>query len=77
VDNVAAIYADPSSTLVDKYDATLLYVGSFERIGAGTDCEKAGPYPSVNDPAFPGPGWEEVFASGDARIYRRIETPGT
>jgi YYY domain-containing protein len=70
-EHVAAIYADPSSDLVDQYEATLLYVGSFERYGAGPNCEIAGPFPTVNDPEFPGPGWEEVFASGDARIYRR------
>jgi uncharacterized membrane protein len=71
--DVAAIYSEPASTLLDEYDVTLLYVGSFERYGAGPACEKAGPYPTVLDPAFPGPGWEEVFASGDARIYRRLE----
>jgi len=71
-ENVAAISADPASPLVDQYDATLLYVGSFERYGAGSACEKAGPYPAVNDPGFPGPGWEEVFGSGEARIYRRV-----
>ncbi|CAN5728988.1 hypothetical protein BH23CHL4_BH23CHL4_11770 [soil metagenome] len=72
IEDVAAIYADPESSLVDKYDATLLFVGSFERAGAGSACERAGPYPMVNDPDFPGPGWVEVFASGDARIYRRV-----
>ena len=74
VQNVAAIYADPTSPLVEHYDVTLLFVGSFERDGAGSACEKAGPYPIVNDPNFPGPGWEEVFASGDSRIYRRLES---
>ena len=71
-EDVAAIYADPASPLVDQYQATLLYVGSFERSGAGDTCEKAGPYRTVNDPAFQGDGWVEVFASGDARIYRRV-----
>ena len=32
--DVAAIYADPSSPLVDQYGATLLFVGSYERYGA-------------------------------------------
>ena len=72
--DVAAIYADPASPLVDQYEATLLYVGSFERNGAGPNCEMAGPFPSVNDPEFPGPGWEEVFSSGEARLYRRATT---
>ncbi|MGE3798965.1 MAG: DUF2298 domain-containing protein, partial [Thermomicrobiales bacterium] len=71
VSDIAAIYANPQSDLVDRYGATLLVVGSFERFGAGEACSSAGPYPAVNDPSFPGPGWEEVFASGEARIYRR------
>jgi YYY domain-containing protein len=70
--DVAAIYADPSSELVDQYDATLLVVGSFEQSGISDTCEIGGPFPSVFDPEFPGPGWEEVFASGDTRIYRRV-----
>ena len=72
---VAAIYADPESPLVDQYQATLLFVGSYERNGTSS-CAIAGPYPSVNDPAFPGPGWEKVFSSGQSDIYRRVETSG-
>lgn len=70
VADIAAIYADPASQLVDQYEATLLVVGSFERFGTST-CAEAGPYPSVADPAFPGAGWEQVFVSGDTAIYRR------
>jgi YYY domain-containing protein len=70
-EDIAEIYANPASSLVDQYQATLLFVGSFERYGTPT-CPAAGPYPSVGDFAFPGPGWEEVFSSGDAMIYRRM-----
>ena len=73
--DVATIYADPQSDLVDKYDATLLYVGTYERQGT-PDCDKAGPYPSVQSPDFPGAGWEQVFSSGQTAIYRRVETTG-
>jgi uncharacterized membrane protein len=73
--DVAAIYADPQSDLVDKYGATLLYVGTYEREGT-PDCDKAGPYPSVQSPDFPGAGWEQVFSSGETAIYRRVETAG-
>ena len=73
--DVAAIYADPSSDLVDAYDATLLFVGNYERFGAGSVCEKAGPFPGVNEPGYPGAGWEPVFTSGTSTIYRR--TPET
>ena len=74
--DVAAIFADPSSELVDTYDATILFVGNFERFGAGASCEKAGPYPAVNGPGYPGPGWEPVFTSGTSTIYRRIPETG-
>ena len=73
--DVAAIYADPASPLVDQYDATLLYVGGYERNGA-PGCDLAGPYPSVSDPNFPGPAWEPVFTSGDTVIYRRVASTG-
>jgi YYY domain-containing protein len=70
-EDVAAIYADPSSELIDQYDATLLLVGSFEQSGVGERCEIGGPFPSVFDPEFPGSDWEEVFSSGETTIYRR------
>ncbi|MGH2560021.1 MAG: DUF2298 domain-containing protein [Thermomicrobiales bacterium] len=70
--DVAAMFADPQSPLVEQYGVTLLVVGFFERQGT-TACEIAGPYPRVSQPDYPGPGWEEVFASGEARIYRRVD----
>lgn len=73
--DVASIYADPQSDLVGSYDATLLFVGSYERAGAA-GCSIAGPYPSVQSPDFPGPGWEQVFASGQSVIYRRVDAAG-
>ena len=73
--DVAAIYADPASPLVDQYDATLLYVGGYERNGA-PGCDLAGPYPSAAGPDFPGPTWEPVFTSGDTVIYRRVASTG-
>jgi YYY domain-containing protein len=72
--DAAAIYADPQSPLVDQFDVTLLYVGHFERQGAPGECDIAGPFPAVNNPGYPGAGWTQVFASGDARIYRRAGT---
>jgi YYY domain-containing protein len=84
--DVAAIYADPQSDLVEKYGATLLYVGSFERYGTPacsipvpgslTGETYTGPYASIGNPDFPGAGWEQVFSSGQTAIYRRVETTG-
>jgi uncharacterized membrane protein len=73
--DVAAIYADPQNDLLDTYDATLLFVGEYERNGTGA-CVLAGPYPSVASSEFPGPGWEQVFSSGQSAIYRRVDTTG-
>ena len=73
--DVAAIYTDPSSPLVDQYGATLLFVGSYERDGA-SNCASAGPFPSIAGPDFPGPGWEPVFTSGETIVYRRLATTG-
>jgi hypothetical protein len=71
-DEVARLYANPNDTeLLDRYGITLLYVGRFERDGSG-GCDLAGPYPSVLEEGYPGDGWTEIFASGDARIYRRV-----
>ncbi|MCA9860287.1 MAG: hypothetical protein KC438_11220, partial [Thermomicrobiales bacterium] len=50
--DVAAIYANPQSDLVETYNATLLFVGSYERFGA-PGCDIAGPYSSVQNPDFP------------------------
>lgn len=72
VADIGAMYADPTSALFDQYDVTLVVVGSFERFGSGERCPSGGPYPEVNDPAFPGAGWERVFESGMTSIYRRV-----
>ncbi len=72
VQEIQTLYADPSDiALLDRYGVTLLYIGSFER--NGTDqCESAGPFAAVMESGYPGEGWNEVFSSGDSRIYRRI-----
>jgi uncharacterized membrane protein len=68
---VEAMFAAPGDPAnFDFRGVTLLFVGTFERDGTPA-CELAGPFPAVNDASYPGPGWTEVFASGDTRIYRR------
>jgi hypothetical protein len=71
---IADIYANPSTSLVQTYGITLLYVGLYEREGVGRTCPTAGPYPTVMSETFPGPEWALVFASGDVRIYQRTGT---
>jgi YYY domain-containing protein len=73
---IAAMYADPSLTLVETYGVTLLYVGPYEREGVGRACPTAGPYPAVLTAMFPGPGWELAFSSREVAIYRRIPSRG-
>ena len=68
---IEGMYAEPGGPEFAAYGVTLLYVGPYERDGAGRDCRIAGPYPTTGDAAFPGEGWEEVFAQGEARVFRR------
>jgi YYY domain-containing protein len=67
------------------YGITLIYVGSAETSGvpnaSGTSGSEPftnvcapGPFPVVNDPAWPGEGWIEVFNEDGVRIYRRNNT---
>lgn len=69
--DVAAMYADPQSTLFDQYGIDWLVVGDYESGNWRDECASAGPYRSARDPAFPGPGWEEAFHSDETTIYRR------
>ena len=72
-EQVPGMYADPSGALAKQYGVTLLYVGRYEQQPSDPQCsfDGKGPYPAVNSPSFPGPGWTEVFHQGDVRIYRR------
>jgi uncharacterized membrane protein len=72
--DVRNLYEEPTESLLDRYDITLLYVGNVERLESPR-CDSTGPYPAVDSPSFPGPGWEPVFTSGEVAIYRR--TPVT
>ena len=70
---IAGMYAEPRGAAFAAYGVTLLYVGPYEREGAGRACRIAGPYPAVGAPSFPGDGWEEVYANGEARVFRWME----
>lgn len=70
-DDVATMFADPSSSLVGKYGVRWLFVGAYEAGDWRSECATAGPYPGLNAPGYPGPGWSEVFRSGETRIYER------
>lgn len=69
--DVAEMFRDPSSPLLDEYGVTLLYVGVYERENWQHTCASAGPYPGLDQPGYPGPGWEPVFEQGEVSIYRR------
>ena len=49
-----------------------LFVGEYEIGEWQAECEVAGPYDGIGAASFPGPGWEEAFRSGGARVYRRV-----
>lgn len=66
-------YEEPSSEVLERYGVTLIIVGRLERERTGA-CSFHDPYPSTNNPSFPGDGWELAFASGDVNIFRRQES---
>jgi len=70
-EDVATMFADPRSPLFDQYGITLLYLGTYERVG--TYCAVGGPYPEINQPDYPGSGWTTVFTSDQVQIYRRVQ----
>lgn len=69
--DVAAMFENPNSPLFDAYSVRWLVVGQYERGDWQSECPTAGPYPGVDASAYPGPGWQEVFNSGETRIYER------
>jgi YYY domain-containing protein len=72
-DDVRRMYMKPSGPEIADYGVTLLYLGRYEKSPID-DCDVAGPYPGVSADEYPGPGWVQVFASGEARIFRRQVT---
>ena len=78
--DITTLYASLDPALLDKYDITLLYIGSAETNGpysptvgralAGDQCAP-GPFASASDPNFPGDGWTEIYNADGVRIYRR------
>jgi YYY domain-containing protein len=71
--DVAAMYADPGSPLIADYGVDWLVVGAYETGDWRATCQTAGPYPGIDAPGYPGPGWDEVFQSGETRIYQRAQ----
>jgi uncharacterized membrane protein len=69
--DVAAMYADPNSPLFAAYGVTWLFVGEYEQGDWQTECETAGPYDVAPSLAQADSTWDEVFRSGETRIYRR------
>jgi len=75
VEDITTLYASRPQELLDRYGVTLIYVGSSERGQDGTSqpgpgCA-TGPFEGVDDPSFPGPGWELAFNQGDVNVFRR------
>ncbi|HEV2109650.1 MAG TPA: DUF2298 domain-containing protein, partial [Thermomicrobiales bacterium] len=66
------LFSPDGDALRDAFGVSLIFVGGFERDGT-MDCEAAGPYEGVNDPRFPGPGWDVAFQEGDVTVYQRVD----
>jgi YYY domain-containing protein len=71
--DVADMFANPGSPLLDAYGVTWLFVGEYESGDWQSDCETAGPYDIAPFADEPDSVWEEAFRAGDTRIYRRID----
>lgn len=77
VDAIITLYEStpPDSDLLDRYGVTLIYIGPTETTGTGAETqpgyEAPGPFPTANDPDYPGEGWTEVFNEDGSRIFRR------
>nr|MBA2276360.1 hypothetical protein [Chloroflexia bacterium] len=76
IEDINLLYASRPQELIDRYGVTLIFVGRSELGEDGTsvprgDCA-TGPFEGINDPGFPGPGWELAFEQGDVRIFRRL-----
>ncbi|MCC6315074.1 MAG: hypothetical protein IT337_13800, partial [Thermomicrobiales bacterium] len=69
--DVARMYGQPDSPLIDDYAVTWLVVGRYERGDWQAICPVAGPYPGIDRPGFPGADWDLAFQRGDVAIYRR------
>jgi uncharacterized membrane protein len=74
--NVAQMFTEPRGELLDRYRVTLLYLGRYEREDWRDECGVAGPYPGLDDPGYPGAGWDLVFDEDEVRIYRRVDRVG-
>ncbi len=68
------LFGDLDPRVLDRYGVTLLFVGLYERDGYDVSGCEGGAYPAVDDPSFPGPGWDRAFGQGDVAIYRRTGT---
>jgi uncharacterized membrane protein len=69
--DVAAMFADPASPLVDTYGVNWLFVGEYESGDWKADCETAGPYDVAPLLEQSDSAWVEAFRAGNTRIYRR------
>jgi YYY domain-containing protein len=74
-EDVRQMYLKPSGPEIAGYGVTLLYLGRYEKSPIPR-CDVAGPYPGVSADEYPGPGWVQVFASGEVRIFRRQDASG-
>ncbi len=78
---INALWAEPTTALLDEYGVTLIFIGPLETEGANavgdprepSDRCAPGPFPNASNPEFPGAGWSEVFTDEGVRIYRREE----
>jgi YYY domain-containing protein len=72
--DVIAMFADPNSSLFEKYGVNWLFVGDYESGDWKATCATAGPYEVGRFSDAGRDLWNLAFQSGDTRIYRRAGT---
>lgn len=69
--DVAEMYANPASPLIDEYGVTWLFVGEYESEDWQATCRAAGPYDIARIIETGSSEWTLAFQSGETRIYQR------
>ncbi|MFM9106443.1 MAG: DUF2298 domain-containing protein [Chloroflexota bacterium] len=69
--DLVRIYAEPGGPLPQAYDVRWLVRGRYETGDWSDRCDTAGPYPGIDAPGWPGPGWTLAFEQDGVAIYER------
>ena len=69
--DVVRVYAEPDGPLADAYGVRWLVRGRYETGPWSDRCDTAGPYPGIDEPGWPGPGWTLAFEKDGVAVFER------